>query len=100
MAIDAGARHMANVSGCKSESWGDDGGGASGKPKRSSRHFSSARFTQVWPSGTMQNVVDAHVGGLKTAQALIIRGVDNCINSEPADVAAPHSNVAAAAGRG
>jgi hypothetical protein len=45
----------------------------------------------------MQYVVDALVGGLKATQALIVRGVHDGIDGEPADVAVPNGNITARA---
>ena len=97
MAVDTGACDVVDVRGGKGKPWGDDRGGASGQPVRSTRHFGPARFAQTRARRAMQYVVDAHVGGLKATQALIVRCVHDGIDGEPADVAVPNGNITATA---
>jgi hypothetical protein len=45
----------------------------------------------------MQNVVDAHVGGLEAAQTLFVGCIHDGVDGEPANIAAPNSYAAVTA---
>ena len=73
---------------------GGEEGGLPGAQKRAALiHTGPTLLAQPWPSIAVDYIVNAAVGWLEAAEALLIRRVDDGIDSQLADVAPPNGQL-------